>query len=258
MNASDRGSAPTAPPGDDHGTRRRPGWLPTLATVAVIAVCVAAGNWQRDRMHQRDALRARYDAASITPPVALPTDLSDVSQWRFRAVYATGTFDAGHQILIDNRVREGRVGYDVVTPLRMADGRVVLVDRGFAPQGASRSELPDAPPATGEVTVRGRIAVPPSRFFDVGDARPLGVLWPHLDPPQFSQVTGIEVLPIVIEATAPSGGDAGLDRAWPPPDLGSERNLSYMVQWYTFAALAACLWLWFTFRPRVASKRSSP
>jgi surfeit locus 1 family protein len=127
----------------------------------------------------------------------------------------------------------------------------VLVDRGFAPAGASRAELPQAPPAAGVVTVQGRIAVPPARFFDVGDASPQGKVWPHLDPRRFGELTGVDVMPIVIEATRPTGGDADLDRGWPPPETGSERNLGYMVQWYTFAALAAGLWLWFTFRPRV-------
>lgn len=229
-------------------TPRRPGWLPTLATLFVIAVCITAGNWQRDRMHQRDALRARYEAAAAAPPVALPADLGDVAEWRFRAVYVTGTFDAAHQILIDNRVRNGRVGYDVVTPLVMTDRRVILVDRGFVPSTASRAQLPSVPPPSGEVNVRGRIAVPPSRYFEVGDVHAQGVLWLHLDPRRFSEGTGINVLPVVVEATAPTGNDADLDRDWPPPDIDSERNLSYMVQWYTFAAMAAFLWFWFTFR----------
>jgi cytochrome oxidase assembly protein ShyY1 len=60
------------------------------------------------------------------------------------------------------------------------------------------------------------------------------------------------VLPIVIDATD-SASTAGLAPDVSLPDTGSERNLSYMVQWYTFAAMAAGLWAWFTLRPRARS-----
>jgi len=58
-------------------------------------------------------------------------------------------------------------------------------------------------------------------------------------------------LPIVIESTAPNAGDEGLVRDWPAPDFGIERHRIYMIQWYTFAAMALVLWAWFVLRPRL-------
>jgi surfeit locus 1 family protein len=78
------------------------------------------------------------------------------------------------------------------------------------------------------------------------------VLWPHLDPARFASRTHRAVLPVYLQATGGAAGDSGLLRDWPEPDLGSERHLSYMVQWYTFAALAAGLWLYFTLRRKRA------
>jgi surfeit locus 1 family protein len=202
-------------------------------------------------MDEKSRLRAQLDAATIAAPVTVPSGVGDWATWRFRPIVATGSFDAAHQILIDNKVHAGVVGYDVVTPLALRDGRIVLVDRGFVPGGASRAVLPSVPPASGDVTVRGRLNVPPAGYFEFGRAVPEGPVWQHLDPKRFTEATGVAVLPIVVEASAPTGGDDALVRDWPAPDFGIEKHWIYMLQWYSFAALATALWLWFWLKPRV-------
>jgi surfeit locus 1 family protein len=217
--------------------------LPTLGMVAVVVLCVVAGNWQRDRMAQKQALGERLAAAVAAPVVPLPAGVDDWSAWRFRQVELAGRYDAARQILIDNRVHAGRAGYHVVTPLLLADGRAVLVNRGFAAGGATRAELPEAQPPAGEVRVTGRINVPPRDYVELAQAPPQGVVWQNLDPARFSAATGLAVVPIVVEATA---GDDRLVRDWPRPDAGIEKHRIYMMQWYAFAALAFGSWAWFT------------
>ena len=188
-------------------------------------------------------------AAAAAPVVALPTGVDDWSTWRFRQVELAGRYDEARQILIDNKVHAARAGYHVVTPLVLADGRAVLVNRGFAPGGATRAELPEARPPMGEVRVQGRINLPPTDYVELAQAPPQGVVWQNLDPARFTAATGVAVLPIVVEATA---GDDRLVRDWPRPDAGTEKHRIYMVQWYAFAALAFGLWAWFTL---IRSKR---
>jgi surfeit locus 1 family protein len=221
--------------------------VPTLAAIAGVALFVVAGNWQRDRMEQKLALRAHYDAAMAAPPVALP-DLHDWTPWRYRQVVVTGIFDAPHQILLDNKVHDSRSGYQVVTPLTLADGRAVLVNRGWVAGGATRVELPKVAPPSGIVSVRGRINLPPAGYVELKHEAPAGPVWQNLDPQRFAQVTGVAVPPIVVEQMAPVDRADDLVRDWPAPDVGAERNRVYMLQWYTFAAMAAGLWLFFTLR----------
>ena len=235
------------------GRRIRPRLLPTFAAVAVVAVCVAAGNWQKSRMHAKEALRAQYDAAVALPPVALeslPPDADWTSQ-RYRPVIATGEYVASKQMLIDNKVVAGRAGFHVVTPLALPNGRVVLVNRGWIALEASRSALPQAMPPGGEVTVSGRIATPAAAYFELKPDVPTGPLKQHLDPARFAADTGLRVLPIVVEATGTPVPDDRLLRAWPAPDFGIDTHRIYMMQWYAFALLAALLWVWFH-RPRKA------
>ncbi|MEP7327564.1 MAG: SURF1 family protein [Betaproteobacteria bacterium] len=223
--------------------------MPTIATVLGIALFVVAGNWQHGRMEQKLALRTQLDAAAAAPPVDLPVDAKWV-EWRFRPVVLEGRFDAGRQILIDNKVEGGRVGYHVVTPLLLSDSRAVLVDRGFVAAGATRDALPDVPPPLGPVTIHGRINIPPAGYVELQHADATGAVWQNLDPTRFGQVSGLPVVPIVIEQTAALGATDRLLRQWPVPDVGVDKHRIYMVQWYAFALMTGGLWLWFTWRRR--------
>ena len=211
---------------------------------------VAAGHWQQQRMHEKESLRARFDTAAALAPVAL-AELPVSADWnalRYRAVTATGEYDPRRQIFLDNRVHDGHAGYDVIAPLVLADGRAVLVNRGWTPQGASRAELPKVAPPPGSVTVRGRIVTPATGGFrlanEAAGGPPDGPIRQNIDPARFAAATGMAVLPVLIEVTDAiiPGRDDGLVRDWAAPDFGVEKHEIYMVQWYAFAALAIALW----------------
>jgi surfeit locus 1 family protein len=227
-----------------HATLRR--LLLSLVALCAVAVFVAAGNWQRGRMHQKEALGAALDAARAAPVVPFPAAASDWSAWRFRGVEARGTFDAARQFLVDNKVHRGRAGYHVVTPLRLAGGGAVLVDRGWVAAGATRLDVPVVPVPEGEVVVRGRINIPAADYVELVRSAPERGVWQNLDPARFTQATGLAVPPVVIEAIGGAGD--GLAREQPRPDSGANKHRMYMLQWYAFAVLVAGLWAWFTWR----------
>jgi surfeit locus 1 family protein len=238
-------NVPTTP---SHERRFRPRLLPTVASAVGIALFVAAGQWQQRRMEQKEALRMQVDSASTAAPAALPRGVVDWTAWRYRPVVVIGSFEAARQILIDNKVLEGRAGYHVVTPLILEDGRAVLVDRGWISAGATRAQIPSPAPPAGKVEVQGRINIPTANYIELTRGVPEGAVWQNLDPERVAQATGIALLPIVVEQTAPMNAGDDLVRAWPAPDFGVEQHRIYMVQWYLFAALAAGLWLFFNLR----------
>ncbi len=249
---------PNAVSGEGPAARRRyrPRAAPTLAMLAAVATFVAAGYWQQGRMHEKEALRAQFDAMDrmAAASLAMLPPASDWSELRYRPVVAAGRYDARGQIFIDNKVHDGRAGYDVVTPLRLGDGRVVLVDRGWVAQGASRAALPDVPPPAGDVVVEGRLALPAAGQLELGSDAPTGPVWQKLDPARLAAATGIAVLPVVIEQTGAPLQPDGLVRDWPAPDFGVEKHWIYMMQWYAFAGLAIVLWLVLDFRKRAAPR----
>ena len=233
-------------------TRRfRPHWLPTLGMVAFCALTIALGNWQRHRAAEKEALAAQFAAAAKAPPVALSAQDTDATRLRFHAVQARGAYDATRQLFVDNKIHAGRAGYDVVAPLNLAGSdRFVLVDRGWIAQGARHGELPDVAPPPGLLTVTGRVNLPPGRYLELGSGRGGGPLWENLDLRRIAAATGLKLLPIIIEQTEPVAPSDGLARDWPAPDLNAEQNQSYMLQWYSFAALALVLWLGLNWRLR--------
>lgn len=227
-------------------TRRRfrPRLVPTLAMLVAVPVFVTAGGWQRARMQAKEGLSAQYDAVARAAPTPLP-EIGAGGDWtaqRYRAVAVRGEYDAGRQIYIDNKVSAGHAGYHVVTPLKLADDRVVLVNRGWIAAGASRATLPPAPPASGRVTVEGRLNFADG-YLELKPDAASGPLWQNLDPARFAAATGVPVLPVIIEQTTPPVPDDGLVRAAPRPDFGVEKHRIYMLQWYAFAVLAVTLWV---------------
>lgn len=222
-------------------------------TVVAVAVFVLAGNWQRGRMHAKETERAVLDAAAAHAPVPLP-QVDDWSAWRYRRVTADGSWRGGAQVLIDNRVLDGRAGFHVVTPLALDDGRAVLVDRGWIAAGAGATRVPDLAVPTGRASVTGRLVLPPARYVEWKDDGSAGAVRQNLDPARIAKEAGLPLLPVVIEQD--EGGVAdGLVRRWLAPDLGVDMHRGYMMQWYAFAALAAGLWVAFAWRRALARRR---
>jgi surfeit locus 1 family protein len=222
--------------------RFRPTLWPTLGLAVLVASTVALGNWQRHRGAEKEALRAQYERNAHQPPLELTATSVDAPSLRFRPVRASGEFDAGQQVLIDNKVYAGRPGYDVVTPLKLAGAdRYVLVDRGWIAQGAYRSELPRAPPPAGPISVEGRINLPPAHYLELKRDAGAGPVRQNLDIDRIAAATGLPLLPFLIEQRGDAGD--GLVRDWPPPDFGIDQHRGYMVQWYSLAGLGIVLWL---------------
>lgn len=223
-----------------------------LAALAAIGVFVAAGQWQRSRMLDKEAQGAALAAAAGRERVALPrTD--DWYAWRFRPVRLDGEWVPDRQFLVDNRVHAGRAGFQVFAPLRLDDGRVVLVDRGWVAAGAGATRIPEVAMRSGRAEVDGRVALPPSRYLELDAGAPSGAVWQNLDVARLAAATGLALLPIVVEETGTTAAE-GLRRDRPPPDAGARTHEVYMMQWYAFAAVTAALWIGFAVRDRLRRK----
>lgn len=211
-----------------------------MAAALVVAVTILLGNWQARRADLRGALQSQFTNAQAQPPLIVDrADRIDLTQ-RYRPAVATGEYAGDKQILLDNRTYQGIAGYYVLTPLRLDDGSHLLVSRGWI-AGTPRHQAPAALPPSGRITVSGRLNQPPPSFIELQHTAPTGRVWQNLDMEALRKRDGLVLAPLVLEQEGDSGD--GLVRAWSAPDSGREKNVSYMWQWYSFAALTIVLWI---------------
>ena len=225
----------------------RPTWWGAALALAGCAAFIALGNWQARRAQEKRALAAQVQAALAGPPLKLPAHQVEAAQFVLRRVVVQGEFVPAHTVFLDNKIHQGRVGYEIVTPLKIEGGPLhVLVDRGWVPAAPRRDELPAVPTPDGEQRIEGLALSHLPQAYEPTRGAPQGRVRQNLRLAEFSRTSGLALQPLVIEQRSPSAD--GLVRDWPRPDSGADRNESYALQWYLFAALAVVLFVIHSYR----------
>lgn len=230
-----------------------------VATLVVMAVTGRLGLWQLDRAAQkiawRDAQLAQAQAPVLAPSELARTEAQAQAQ-QHRRVRVQGRWLPAHTVFLDNRQMDGRPGFFVVTPLQLAPGDVVLVQRGWVPRDAQeRTRLPEVASPAGLVTLTGHVDGWPSRLAQLGGEVP-GPIRQNLEPAAFARELGQPLRPLSIrqDEAAPEG-DAELRRQWPAVADRVATHYGYAVQWFSLCALAGGLYVWFQLiRPRRARR----
>lgn len=225
--------------------RFRPRLLPTLVALPVAAALAGLGFWQLERAAEKRALLERHaERRAAAPLPALPRPC-DLARHRYLRVRLRGRYLADRQILLENRVHRGRVGYHVYSVLVPAGGGPwVLVNRGWIPAPPRRTEAQAPPPPAGEVDVTGMLNRPAAVGLRLGEALEGPVRWPlvlpYLDERIATRALGHEVYGCVVYLDPQAPG--GFVREWRIVEFGPERHLAYAVQWFALAAAVLVLW----------------
>jgi surfeit locus 1 family protein len=199
-------------------------WALALAAAAC-ATGIALGNWQARRADEKRALAVHVQRIAVV-----------------------GEFLPERTVLLDNKVRNHRAGYEVVAPLRLAEGIHVLVNRGWIEAPPRRDQLPEVVTPPGRVRVEGLLLPRLPQPLKVGEGAK-GRVRQSVDLKEFAAETGLTLQSFVIEQHSSTAD--GLARDWPPPDAGIEKHQAYSFQWYSLAALAVVLGLVFSFRKKI-------
>ncbi|MEJ2508097.1 MAG: SURF1 family protein [Gammaproteobacteria bacterium] len=225
----------------------RPRLWPTIATLVLLPILIALGFWQLDRAQEKREIQQRFEQRTREAPLVLGARLVDSPKAvHYRRATARGVFDAKHQLLIDNKVYEGKAGYDVLTPLRIQGTDTwVLVNRGWVPQGRSRKDIPTVPVPEGTVEVHGLIELPDGKPLFVGGDYREGSGWPSvalwLDLARYAKQTGYRVQPFELLQDPKDPGN--YPRQWQIVTLPPEKSVSYAVQWFTMAAALVIIYI---------------
>jgi surfeit locus 1 family protein len=225
----------------------QPKWLFILLTLLVLAIFLRLGFWQLERANEKDILEQSFMTGQNAAPITLDALPEDPAKLRYLSVTVTGEYDNQHSFLLDNKIHDHKVGYEVLTPMRIAgDRRLVLINRGWIPAPRQRAILPSLGNIAGEQRITGAIYISPKKPFTLEkDTAETNITWPYriqvLDIPKIEAALGVSVYPFVLQL-APDQAH-GFVRDWQPISMPSHKHLGYAVQWFTFALVLIIIFI---------------
>ena len=244
-----RAGAPPAFPAASAARRMKPLLGAALASLIGCALCVALGVWQLHRLAWKEGLIAAADARAHAAPAPLPAPDTwaalDPTNYEYRRVEASGVYDLSRQELVFTNIEEahGRyngVGFYVMTPLKLAGGETVIVNRGFVPED-KKAEAAKGP--QGETKIVGLMRASERRnLFTPADDPARGVFYTRDVEALAAALKLGPHAPFTLDAEAgpdplPQGGETRLTFV--------NNHLSYAFTWFGMAAaLAGVFGVW--------------
>ena len=233
---------------------RRPKWVfGHLLAITMVAVMIGCGLWQLNRLEYKrtinDLIRQRTAAAPVDVRT-LSIDETNVDEFEYVPVTATGRYDSANEVLVRNRTDgDGNPGFGLLTPLVLDDGSAVVVERGWIPaalgQDIDTRPVPGITTPTDEVTVTGLLLKSESRGM-FGPRDPTQgelVTLSRVDVARYAQQLDYPIVPmtLLIERNDQTPFDI-VPRPFARPDQGEGSHLSYAMQWFIFSTVVALGW----------------
>ncbi len=217
-------------------------WIPYVVGAILVVQFAGLGVWQISRGLEKRAAQEAFDAQA---GYSSWSDGVEVSS--FQKLKATGQFVGDRQILLENIVVNGQVGYYVVTPLRLDDeAPLLLINRGWIARSVPEEQPNRISVTAAAVTVRGHAGSLPRAGYRMGDPITPSPGWPKQAVYPTSEDVAIAldepVQPFVLLMDPED--DHGFVREWAPREMGPGRHYAYALQWFAMGAVLAGLLLW--------------
>ena len=240
--------------------------LPAIVIVGALGVLIALGTWQLERKAWKEDLIATLGSRLSAPPAHLPArerwQRLDAAKDEFTRVEFPATFVPGEEAFVYSsgsglRPDVKEPGYWVFSPARLSGGSLVVVNRGFVPEGRQDAKTrPDGEP-DGVVDIVGVMRWPEPRGTFTPNDEPARSLWFARDPAAMAKAKSWgTIAPFYIDQEAPAV-PGGLPRVGPLKADLPNNHLQYAVTWYGLAAvLVVVSLLLFRSRRREAQARA--
>jgi len=209
-------------------------------SIFFVIVFVFLGVWQIERAAHKEGLLQAFNSEQESPPIRLTSQSPDWSR-----VFVDGIFDSSRQILIDNQIHKGKVGYKIFTPFRFDDNKIVLVDRGWIAQGKSRSDLPQLNVLEKKSRIIGTVTSPEQGVLAGSEL--LTNEWPRV-----SQTKAVEVIasafkePILDIVLVLDPGSSQITEfiQIKPFAINPVKHYGYAMQWFTMSIVLLGMFLY--------------
>ncbi len=215
---------------------------PGAASLLAFALMASLGMWQLRRLEWKEGVIARIEARVSAPiaPLPGPETWAQLSpdDYEYRRVNLRGVFDHAREAHVFQAAgaRTREPGFLVLTPLRLASGDQVLVNRGFVPQALEKPETRAAGQIAGETLIMGLMRSPEARNLFTPADQPEKKVFHVRDPASIAGAYGLtRTAPFTIDAdeTPVPGG-------WPQGGATTlnipNKHLAYAWTWFGLAA----------------------
>ena len=224
-------------------------WKTLLFILLALPILIKLGFWQLERAEEKLALQERYAHQQQAPAISL-SGVTASTELAYKPVFIYAEVDNQHTVFLDNRIVNGQVGYQVLSPALMDNGQSVLVNRGWISGFLDRRRLPEVPPIEDKVRLLGHIYVPLGEAVILAADQwssqwPLVVQW--VDLKRLSRHLDKEFFPYTMRLQADSPGALRVD--WPIVNVKPEKHWGYALQWFTMALALFLFWLYSSIRP---------
>ncbi|HZD26895.1 MAG TPA: SURF1 family protein [Alphaproteobacteria bacterium] len=217
--------------------RFRPTLLPTLITLSALLVLLGLGTWQVQRLHWKESLIAEREAQLAAPPAELP-GFSDAVADRLahRRFVVRGVFLHHKTLLLGARAVGGVPGMELLTPLKLDDGRILMVNRGWVPmqargRAAREETLPEEP-----VAMTGILRPPATGNWFTPEPDLKAGHWFAYDVAAMARFLQLPLQPAVLEAL-PDAEPGPLPLARTAEVNLVNHHLQYAITWFALAAV---------------------
>jgi surfeit locus 1 family protein len=235
---------------------RRRSWLGLLVpALLVFAVLIVLGTWQIQRKAWKEGLIATLTQRLAAPPEALPAPQTwqslDRASDEYRRVKFSAEFDNDKEALVYGAASAFRPdvsgpGYWVFTPARLAGGSVLIVNRGFVPEGRQDPNSRPGGAMPGTIDIVGAMRWPDRGWFTPND-EPAKNLWFARDPAAIAAAKGLgAIAPFYVEEETPVP-PGGLPQPGRLAVNLPDNHLQYAVTWYGLALVLAVVFIAWAF-----------
>ncbi|HSH53742.1 MAG TPA: SURF1 family protein [Methylotenera sp.] len=234
----------------------KPSFIGTVLTLVCIPLFINFGLWQYNKAQQKQIVQAAYNQAKFDQALDFPVDILDqknlnIDDWNYKKVTVTGVYDTKYQLLLDNKVEANRVGYHVITPLKIDQtSEYVLVNRGWILGKDIHTDLPKFETPSGLQTITGQVWVPSKKIFTLEDKtmsqlnnQSWQMVWQNMDMEQYKRQVPFSVSPLMIKLDQTSTA-GGFVRNWEVPATRIATNIGYAYQWFGFALATLLIYLY--------------
>ena len=237
--------------------------VPALFALVAIIIFVALGSWQLERKAWKEALIESLERRLSAPPVDLPPSerwaTLDPARDEFRRVKFSAALQSDAEALVYTsgsalRSDVSGPGYWLFAPARLPAGGLVVINRGFAPQGWQDPATHDVGGASGDTEFVGAMRWPESHGVFSPKDDPGRNLWFVRDPVAIAAAKGWgDIAPFYIELESPQPA-SGLPRAGRLRANLRNEHLQYAITWYGLALVVVIMFgFWLSGRGRRAA-----